>query len=231
MSFLSKLFNSKDIKELESNNLSLCKTIDDLKKELDEKNAIINNQSSNKINEVDNYKKQWELMEKNLRNLQKENLLLKDTLMHVNTIIPKDEWSFVYLVDLHIFYSTNKFISVKEKLLENNILYLQDITSDLFETLLADDKHCSEAQKKYNDYKKGIIEWEVKTLLLKGDRVTKIYQKSRKLLNILSDKNIEFMRDLDSFNFQSLENSGFNQKDIEIFKEKYDIYNNERKIK
>lgn len=231
MGFLSKLFNSKDIQKLEDLNLSLSETIDNLKQELNEKSTIINTQVSTKNSEVNNYKKQWELMEKNLRNLQKENTLLKDTLTHVNSIIPKDEWSFIYLVDLHIFYSTNKFINIREKLLENNVLYLQDITSDLFENLLIDDKHCSDAAKKFNDYQNGIIEWEVKTLLLKGDRVTKIYQKSRKLLNILSDKNIEFMRDLDSFNFQSLDTYGFNQKDIDLFKEKYNIYNSERKIK
>ena len=170
-------------------------------------------------------------MEKNLRNLQQENLLLKNTLTHINSIIPKDEWSFIYLVDLHIFYSTNKFINIREKLLENNIIYLQDISLDLFTTLLINEKHCAEAAKKYQDYKKGIIEWEVKTLLLKGDRVTKIYQKSRKLLNILSDHNIEFMRDLNTFDFQSLQSYEFSQNDIELFKEKYNTYNSERKIK
>lgn len=231
MSFLSKLFNGKDIKELEEVNLSLSETINNLKEELNAKSTIINAHTSDKKSEVNNYRKQWELMEKNLRNLQQENLLLKNTLTHINSIIPKDEWSFIYLVDLHIFYSTNKFINIREKLLENNIIYLQDISSDLFTTLLINEKHCAEAAKKYQDYKKGIIEWEVKTLLLKGDRVTKIYQKSRKLLNILSDHNIEFMRDLDTFNFQSLQSYEFSQNEIELFKEKYNTYNSERKIK
>ncbi|WP_407537637.1 hypothetical protein [Cetobacterium somerae] len=70
----------------------------------------------------------------------------------------------------------------------------------------------------------------MKTFLMKGDKVTKIYQKSRKFLNILSEQNIEFMVDLESFDFQSLNEFGFSQEDIDAFKQKYESYNAERKI-
>nr|WP_307774692.1 hypothetical protein [uncultured Cetobacterium sp.] len=231
MSFLSKLFNGKNLAELEKLNLSLNEKVSNLTKELEEKNSLINTFSSAEIKQKDNYTKQWELMEKNLRNLQEENKLLKDALFKVNQIIPKNQWSFSYLVDLHLFYSANKFINVKEKLIENNILYLQDIEENMFFNLLKDEKNVDEAHKKYLSYKSGTVEWEVKTFLLKGDKVTKIYQKSRKLLNVLSEHNIEFMRDLEKFDFQILLDSGFTQEDINIFKEKFEQYNAERKIK
>ncbi|MGL5663751.1 MAG: hypothetical protein ACRCW8_08240, partial [Cetobacterium sp.] len=140
------------------------------------------------------------------------------------------QWQYSFLVDLHYFYSANKFVSIREKLLESGIKYLQEINEEMFSTLLKEDRYVQEGLQKFLDYKKGIIDWDVKTFLMKGDKVTKIYQKSRKFLNILSEQNIEFMVDLESFDFQSLNDFGFTQEDIDAFKQKYESYNAERKI-
>ncbi|WP_047384689.1 MULTISPECIES: hypothetical protein [unclassified Cetobacterium] len=230
MSFLSKLFNNKNIKELEKINLTLSEQLLNLQKELQEKEILINNYSSLQSKPNTDYSKQWQLMEKNLRNLQEENKVLKEHLIKLNKIIPKQQWQYSFLVDLHHFYSTNKFIGIREKLNESGIKYLQEITEETFNTTLKDDRYVQEGLQKFLDYKRGIIDWDVKTFLLKGDKVTKIYQKSRKFLNILAEKNIEFMIDLESFNFHSLKDYGFSDEDISSFKEKYESYNAERKI-
>lgn len=234
MSFLSKLFNNKNIKELEKINLSLNKKLSNLQKELEKKEVLINNYSSLQSNleakPNTDYSKQWQLMEKNLRNLQEENKMLKEHFIKLNQIIPKQQWKYSFLVDLHHFFSANKFVGLREKLLEANVQYLQDITEDLFTTILKDDRYVQEGLQKFLDFKNGIIDWDVKTFLMKGDKVTKIYQKSRKFLNILSENNIEFMVELENFDFQSLIELGFTQQDIDLFKEKYESYNTERKI-
>lgn len=169
-------------------------------------------------------------MEKNLRNLQEEKIKLRENFIKLNKILPKEQWQYSFLVDLHHFYSANKFVAIREKLLESGIKYLQNIEIEMFETILKNERYVQEGLKKFLDYKNGVIEWDVKTFLMKGDKVTKIYQKSRKLLNILSENNIEFMIELESFDFQSLLEFGFSQKDIDTFKEKYESYNTERKI-
>ncbi|MEG0237732.1 MAG: hypothetical protein ACRC31_04740 [Cetobacterium sp.] len=230
MSFLFKLFNNKNIKELEKINLTLSEKLQNLQKELEEKEVLISNYSSLQSKPNTDYSKQWQLMEKNLRNLQEENRMLKENFIKLNRIIPKQQWQYSFLVDLHYFYSANKFVSIREKLLESGIKYLQEINEEMFSTLLKEDRYVQEGLQKFLDYKKGIIDWDVKTFLMKGDKVTKIYQKSRKFLNILSEQNIEFMVDLESFDFQSLNDFGFTQEDIDAFKQKYESYNAERKI-
>lgn len=230
MSFLFKLFNNKNIKELEKINLTLSEKLQNLQKELEEKEVLISNYSSLQSKPNTDYSKQWQLMEKNLRNLQEENRMLKENFIKLNRIIPKQQWQYSFLVDLHHFYSANKFVSIREKLLESGIKYLQEINEEMFSTLLKEDRYVQEGLQKFLDYKKGIIDWDVKTFLMKGDKVTKIYQKSRKFLNILSEQNIEFMVDLESFDFQSLNEFGFSQEDIDAFKQKYESYNAERKI-
>lgn len=230
MSFLFKLFNNKNIKELEKINLTLSEKLQNLQKELEEKEVLISNYSSLQSKPNTDYSKQWQLMEKNLRNLQEENRMLKENFIKLNRIIPKQQWQYSFLVDLHYFYSANKFVSIREKLLESGVKYLQEINEDMFSTLLKEDRYVQEGLQKFLDYKKGIIDWDVKTFLMKGDKVTKIYQKSRKFLNILSEQNIEFMVDLESFDFQSLNEFGFSQEDIDAFKQKYESYNAERKI-
>lgn len=230
MSFLFKLFNNKNIKELEKINLTLSEKLQNLQKELEEKEVLISNYSSLQSKPNTDYSKQWQLMEKNLRNLQEENRMLKENFIKLNRIIPKQQWQYSFLVDLHYFYSANKFVSIREKLLESGVKYLQEINEEMFSTLLKEDRYVQEGLQKFLDYKRGIIDWDVKTFLMKGDKVTKIYQKSRKFLNILSEQNIEFMVDLESFDFQSLNEFGFSQEDIDAFKQKYESYNAERKI-
>ncbi|MGL4786512.1 MAG: hypothetical protein ACRC2Q_06445, partial [Cetobacterium sp.] len=216
--------------ELEKINLTLSEKLQNLQKELEEKEVLISNYSSLQSKPNTDYSKQWQLMEKNLRNLQEENRMLKENFIKLNRIIPKQQWQYSFLVDLHYFYSANKFVSIREKLLESGIKYLQEINEEMFSTLLKEDRYVQEGLQKFLDYKKGIIDWDVKTFLMKGDKVTKIYQKSRKFLNILSEQNIEFMVDLESFDFQSLNDFGFTQEDIDAFKQKYESYNAERKI-
>ncbi|MGL6168908.1 MAG: hypothetical protein ACRC0Y_11530 [Fusobacteriaceae bacterium] len=230
MSFLFKIFNNKNIIELEKNNLTLNQKLKTLQKQLEEKEVLINNYSSLQSKPNADYSKQWQLMEKNLRNLQEENKVLKEHFIKLNKIIPKQQWQYSFLVDLNHFFSANKFVNIKEKLNDFNIKYLQELTEDMFHTILKEEKYCEEALQKFLAYKAGKIDWDVKTFLLKGDKVTKIYQKSRKFLNILSEKNIEFMIELEAFNFESLYEKDFSREDIDHFKRIYESYNTERKI-
>ncbi|MGL4989492.1 MAG: hypothetical protein ACRC5F_09705, partial [Cetobacterium sp.] len=127
MSFLNKIFSNKNVIELEKMNSNLNYELKLLQKKLEEKEVLINKYSSSQSKSTDDYSKQWQLMEKNLRNLLEENKNLKEHLTHLNKIIPKQQWQYSFLVDIQLFFSANKFLYIKEKLIESGIKYLQDI--------------------------------------------------------------------------------------------------------
>lgn len=242
MSFLFKFFNKSKLQELEAHNESLNKQISYLESIIKEKDLIVkdlhskeksNSVKTSTVKEIKSnieYSKQWGLIEKNLRNLQLENNNLKQQIKNFEKILPKEQMKFSFLVEIQNFYSSNKFSEIKEKFSENNIQFLQNIETDMFSTFLKGLPHADEALKKYLDFTNNIIEWDIKISLLKGDRVNKIYPKNRKFLNFLSDNNIEFMIELENFDFTTLVNHGFKNSDIDLFKEKKELYFKERKI-
>lgn len=230
MGLFNKLFQGKNIKELEQLNLSLLKKLSYLQKELEEKTDLINNISTEKAKPKSDYSKQWILMEKNLRNLQEENRILKDKIEKSNKILPNNQWKYSYKVDINTFFSANKYSKLRDTFLEKGIIFLQDINEEMFNTFFNNEKFVKDAYSKFINYKNNKIDWEIKTYLIKGDKITKIFQKSRKFLNVLAENNIEFMIDLDKFNFQKLTNYGFSQEEIESFNNIYKTYNSEKKL-
>lgn len=230
MGLFNKLFYSKNIKELEQLNLSLLKKLSYLQEELVKKNDLINNISIKKNNSKSDYSKQWILMEKNLRNLQEENRNLKDKIERSNKILPNYQWKYSYKIDINTFFSSNKYSKIRDIFLEKGVVFLQDINEEMFKNFFKNEKFIKDAYSKFINYKNNKIDWEIKTHLIKGDKVTKIFQKYRKFLNILAENNIEFMIDLDKFNFQKLINYGFSQEEIESFKSIYKTYNSEKKL-
>ncbi|WP_407537638.1 hypothetical protein [Cetobacterium somerae] len=116
---------------------------------MEEKEVLISNYSSLQSKPNTDYSKQWQLMEKNLRNLQEENRMLKENFIKLNRIIPKQQWQYSFLVDLHYFYSANKFVSIREKLLESGVKYLQEINEEMFSTLLKEDRYVQEGLQNF----------------------------------------------------------------------------------
>lgn len=74
------------------------------------------------------------------------------------------------------------------------------------------------------------INWEIKTYLLNGEKISKIYMKYRKFTNILLNENIEFMSQLENYNFDKLINQGFLIDDILKLKEIFLEYKSKYKI-
>lgn len=230
MGFFNKLFNNQNIKELEQLNLSLIKKLSYLQKELDEKNSLIDSISSKKTESKSDYSKQWQIMEKNLRNLQDENRILKENLLKMDKIIPSEQWKYSFLVDVKTFFSAAKYTKLRVIFEEKNIIFLKDIQDSMFEEFFGNERFAKDAHIRFSNYKKGKIDWDIKTYLIKGDKVSKIFSKHRKFLNILSENNIEFMIDLENFDFQKLKKFGFNKKEIEYLNSIYETYISERKI-
>lgn len=213
----------KKIEDLEQTVERKNKEISDLINELDRLNQSISNTNSN-LNP-----KQLELIEKNIKDMKEENERLKQVIGEYNLSSKKEK--HYYKVDIEKFYSATRFKELVTAITESGILYLQDLTIEKFDSLSQDIKNLEEGKNRFLKYiTKDFIQWEVVTYLNKGERVSKIYSKSRKLVSIFTENDIEFMEDLRKFDFFKLSELGFKESQIEEFISKRDEYYQERRV-
>ena len=87
-------------------------------------------------------------------------------------------------------------------------------------------KNYSAAKKKYTAFRDlKVISWDNRILMCKGERIHKVFKKSRKFVNYLTENNIEFMDDMKNFDFNVLAvKGGFTKTAVEEFKEMYEEY-------
>lgn len=215
----------KKIEELEQTIARKDKEISDLINELDRVNQSIPNINTN----TNLNSKQLELIEKNIKDTKEENDRLKQVIDEYNLSSKKEK--YYYKVDIEKFYSAARFKELANTIVNNGIVYLQDLTLEFFDTLSQDIKNLEEGKIRFQKFlTKEFIEWEVVTYLNKGERVSKLYSKSRKLVNIFIENDIEFMEDLINFDFSKLVDLGFKDSQIEEFILKRDEYYQERRV-
>lgn len=215
----------KKIEELEQTIARKDKEISDLINELDRVNQSIPNTNTN----TNLNSKQLELIEKNIKDTKEENDRLKQVIDEYNLSSKKEK--YYYKVDIEKFYSAARFKELANTIVNNGIVYLQDLTLEFFDTLSQDIKNLEEGKIRFQKFlTKEFIEWEVVTYLNKGERVSKLYSKSRKLVNIFIENDIEFMEDLINFDFSKLGDLGFKDSQIEEFILKKDEYYQERRV-
>lgn len=215
----------KKIEELEQTIARKDKEISDLINELDRVNQSIPNTNTN----TNLNSKQLELIEKNIKDTKEENDRLKQVIDEYNLSSKKEK--YYYKVDIEKFYSAARFKELANTIVNNGIVYLQDLTLEFFDTLSQDIKNLEEGKIRFQKFlTKEFIEWEVVTYLNKGERVSKLYSKSRKLVNIFVENDIEFMEDLINFDFSKLVDLGFKDSQIEEFILKRDEYYQERRV-
>ena len=216
---------AKKIEELEQTIARKDKEISDLINELDRVNQSIPNTNTN----TNLNSKQLELIEKNIKDTKEENDRLKQVIDEYNLSSKKEK--YYYKVDIEKFYSAARFKELANTIVNNGIVYLQDLTLEFFDTLSQDIKNLEEGKIRFQKFlTKEFIEWEVVTYLNKGERVSKLYSKSRKLVNIFIENDIEFMEDLINFDFSKLVDLGFKDSQIEEFILKRDEYYQERRV-
>lgn len=172
--------------------------------------------------------KQIDVFEKNLKLSKDENRKLKTELESLKNNI--NTFSNNYKFGIEDFYSSSKFNDVKDNLSQMEIDYIQQLNLEVFETKLENIKNAPEAKRKFENYLAGRVEWDIKVGIEKGERITKIFNKNRKFLNILSEYYIEFMDDLKNFNWETLLDKGFGTDQIEELKNKVAEYYSNRRI-
>ncbi|MCI5724577.1 hypothetical protein [Fusobacterium sp.] len=221
MSVFSSLFGKDKEKEYQ-------RKIEELEKKLAAKEDEISNliaeleKANNKVSP-----KQFGIIERNIKESQEKATRYAKIIASFG--LNPDKKYYKYKLEVSKFFTGTKFTELLEVLTKNNIEFIDDLTDVTFFSLLNGVKNVEEAKKKFADYKNNKFDWDVAALINRGDKLSKIYS-SRKLLNIFSELSLEYMDDIDNFDFSSLKIYNFSYPQIEEFKTKRDEYYKDRRI-
>ena len=171
--------------------------------------------------------KQLEIFEKNFKHNIEVAKKYRSILDSYN--LDTEKKSYKYRVDLKHFYSEKKFEEVVKFLNEDNKFFIDELTEEIFDNVSKDAKNNNKAKQRFIDFKNGKMEWAITTLINKGEELSKLYSKSRKLMTIFSDLYLEYLDDIANFDFMALKSQGFDISEIEEFIAKRDNYYKERR--
>lgn len=171
--------------------------------------------------------KQLEIFEKNFKHNIEVAKKYRSIIDSYN--LDTEKKSYKYRVDLKYFYSEKKFEEVVKFLNEDNKFFVDELSEDIFDDVSKDAKNNNKAKQRFIDFNNGKMEWAITTLINKGEELSKIYSKSRKLMTIFSELYFEYLDDITNFDFMTLKSHGFNVSEIEDFILKRDNYYKERR--
>ena len=172
--------------------------------------------------------KQLEIFERNLKQNIENSKRYKNILISYR--LNPEKIQYRYKVELKYFYSEKKFQEMLNIFNEKNILFINNLKEEDFDDIPKETKNLDKAKQRFLDFKDGKFDWEIVTLINKGEKLSKIYSKSKKLMTIFSDLYLEFMDDIANFDFLSLKSYGFKTPQIEEFIQKREEYYKENRI-
>ena len=123
--------------------------------------------------------KQLEIFEKNFKHNIEVAKKYRSIIDSYN--LDTEKKSYKYRVDLKYFYSEKKFEEVVKFLNEDNKFFVDELSEDIFDDVSKDAKNNNKAKQRFIDFNNGKMEWAITTLINKGEELSKIYSKSRKL--------------------------------------------------
>ena len=172
--------------------------------------------------------KQLEIFERNLKQNVESSKKYKEALISYR--INPEKIQYKYKVDLKYFYSEKKFQEILNIFNEKNILFVNNLKEEDFNDIPKETKNFDDAKQRFLDFKSGKFNWDIATFTNKGEKLSKIYSKSKKLMTVFSDLYLEFMDDIANFDFSSLKSYDFKTPQIEEFIQKRDEYYKEYRI-
>ena len=223
---LKKLFKSKRESELILEKELLEIEIEKLKNEIRKKDGFLKCKNSLFI-EKDNEKKQeknWQEIEEQLKKYYTENKELREIIKESEKVISILHLKFNYLIQIEKYLYEARFKELVEILKKKENKFVQDLNEYVIERLSVEDSLKLELKRKFEKFQKLEINWEIKTQLLKGEKLSKIYSKHRKFINIMISENKEFISDLDEYKFDILVDKSFSLDEIEELKRIYQDY-------
>ena len=220
--FLFKEKEEKYLKQIEDLQNKLKKQEDEIL-QLKYDIEVITQERDNRVSG-----KQLEIFERNLKQNIENSKKYRNILLSYN--LNPEKIQYKYKVELKYFYSEKKFDEILSILNEKNIIFVNNLKEEDFNDIPKETKNFDEAKQRFLDFKSGKFDWEIATFINRGEKISKIYSKSKKLVTIFSDLYLEFMDDIMNFDFMSLKSYGFKTPQIEEFIKKRDEYYKEYRI-
>lgn len=223
---LKKLFKSKKESELILEKELLEREVKKLKNEIRKKDYFLKCKNSLFI-EKDTEKKQeknWQEIEEKLKKYYTENNELRQFVKKSEKVISISCLKFNYLIQIEKYLYEARFKELVEILKGRGNKVVQDLNESVIENLSIEDSLKLELKRKFEKFQRLEINWETKTQLLKGEKISKIYLKYKKFTNIMRGENKEFISDLEGYRFDILINKGFSLNEIEELKKIYQDY-------
>lgn len=219
------------VKEIEIVRDQACQKIIYLEKELEKKKwelEKIKQELKSRTNGERVRTKQDAIIEKNLRDMKRENDMLKEKIVFFesksiyNSLLPEEH---IYRIPIDRYYSSSKYSAFVEHIQGCGKQFMCQLQSQDF-LGTEEMKNHSEIIKLYEKFKLGKIEIELKILAQKGEKIGKVYSKNRKFMNFIGETEMEFMDDLREFNFYFLLEKDFKNEQIKELVQKNDEYQN-----
>ena len=227
------LFRSKKLIEAEKNQKLLESEIKKLSMELVKKDGFLKCKNDLFISKenmsIDTF--DWRKKGDELTKYHEENLLLKKELEKITKILNLKDSRVRYRIKINKFLFEARFNEEVKNFKLNNVNYAQQLNVELIENLVDDSKIKNEILKRYENFINEIMLWELKTNLIKGEKITVVYSKSRKLINVLNEKSVSYMGDLNIDILNQLSEDSFTNEEIDGFKRIFEEYNKEYLIK
>ncbi|MGL5089079.1 MAG: hypothetical protein ACRC6Z_06520 [Cetobacterium sp.] len=174
---------------------------------------------------------EWEKIENELKKYNIENLLLKKELSETMNILDIKSLEKQYLIKIDKLISEVRFKKTIKLFKKNGVIHIQSLNKNLIETLIKDEKIKLEVLKRYKNFLNDIMSWDLKTTLIKGEKITKVYSKYRRFINISDDQSVNYMADLSIDFIERLSYFGFQNLEIEEIKLIYIDYKKKYLIK
>lgn len=207
---------------------NLCKEIDKLKEELEDKDSHVKI-DKNLLEKLEHELKSRDVKIKTLEEINKElnkNLLLQN---FQKKNISEELFSFKLLIS--DYYGARKFESFRKVCEESSIFYVDDLEKMDFDSLALTNTKIKNAKNMYDEYKKGIYDLDIKTYLIKGDKISQVFFRFRSFVKYCNKNNYYYVLDLDKIDFNALLDNNFNSEQIEKIKLHLLEYNELKRIK
>lgn len=222
---LFDIFTKKDIEERDKKIDLLESKINKKEKEIQRlvyENESLKFQIEKQENDAKTKEKQTELFDKNLKESREENTRLSSILRTYGIQVKKEYHQ--YKVELTKLYASTRYDEVVKYLQEKGYFYLSDIPFEEIKEELFAMKNGELAYARHQDYLQGKYDWEVSTWRNKGEKLTKIFGRSKKIGQFFADYYLAYMDDLDRVDLKILQQYGFNNAEIEEIHKKREEY-------
>ena len=129
------------------------------------------------------------------------------------------------------YYEARKYESFKKACENLGLIYVDDLEKLDFDSLPITDTKIKNARHYFDEYKKGEYDIDIKTYMIKGEKINKVFFRFRSFVKFCKKNNYNYMIELDKLDFNLLLNHNFNEEQIDKLKAKLEEYNEIKRVK